>query len=327
MMAWDFSIWLNILSHFKKREKIIRKFYISDILKVLSTCKTLASFRNDNILWRMICEEFDDFDFMVSRQMARNLSWKDMYYQRINNLYREETLIVGPLDDPEYKITIHIYGDGRCFMSKRMCSNAPGQIMDATQMLQIQRYDSIISDHSNIIKDHEIIDVHANNTTILLLCQDGKVLEMIFTPSWMPGYTEYNVPSLIEFAELEDDDRIRIIRSLDSVNVAVSEQDKVFVWTVIHHPETMEIIRTRPLYIHQLAGHISDIYDVTAVTSDVTDAHSSDEHCTRIWWGSQREERFIDLSDVQLMQLIAENHFSVETIQDLTQNISHLHQT
>ena len=343
MDEWNFDLWLNVLTHLQTKENVICKFIIRDILSTLSTCKRLAIFRENDILWCAICKEFDDFEFIASRQIARNVSWKEMYIQRINNLYREEELVVGLVDRPEYKITIYIYGDGRCFMSKNLyTSNNDGEPIatmpvplgtGAAQMLQIQNYE--VGDDYGVIKDHEIIDVHAANMTILLLCQDGKVLEMLFTPSWMQEYNDYSTPMLVEFTELiGTDDRIRIIRTLMSSNIAISEQGKVFVWTVIQHPETMEIIRTRPLHIRQLDGALQNIYDVENYVPVAANEQNELASYTRILWREELsardpmtgkrifEDRYMDIDNSQIMLLIMENHFSEEDINEISQNIT-----
>lgn len=329
----NFHVWLEILSWVRHNKNVIRKYIISDIMAMLSTCRELAVYRHSDDLWCMICQEFEDYEMLKSRRSAENLgwsdahlfnlSWKDIYIRRIKNLFREEELCVGDPEHPEYKISIYIYGDGRCFMSRTLMSLEMPEHNPAL-LIPIRQYRLTNNITLGSIQDYEIIDVHAANMTILLLCHDGKVLEMIFTPSWMQEYSRHMQPVLVEFIELiGTSDKIRIIRTLASTNIAISEQGKVFVWTIIQHPQTMEIIRTTPLHIKQLDGVMENIYDAC-------DDH--DLSITRILWRSKTtrdpisgvqlyEDQSLDLDNNQIMMLIMENYFSEDVIDDLSQSI------
>jgi len=290
---------------------------------------------------------------MKSQKIARNTLWKVMYINRLKNLHREQEITVG--EPPEYKITIHIYGDGRCYVRKSLSvlpeflqnddimrylsssdSDSDGDesgIGNGTEMIPIREYKVTGHKESGFIEEKEIIDVHAANNTVLLLCQDGKVLEMMFTPSWVQGYDDYHKPTLVEFPQLlGTDEYITMIRTLSVGNFAISNKDKIFVWTLIEHPITMEKIHTPPLHMHQLQEILSNIYDMDDSDSvDGVDGHDSSSY-TRIYYrdftgkdpmtGSRvYDEKYIDISNNQIMMLVMENYFSLPDIERITQTI------
>jgi hypothetical protein len=310
------QLWIKILLQLRHAENVIRKIIVKDVMSFLSTCTNTWQYRNNDVLWCYICSDFSDFKHM--QRTIADVSWRDLYLQRLTHLHKTHELAIG--DPPEYNITIHIYGDGRCYISRN----------DVQEPLTEYRTPGHMG--TGIIGEKEIIDVHSANNTILFLCQDGKVLEIMFMPSWVNDYEEYRRPMLIEFPDLNGE-YIRMIRVLPTTNFAVSNKGKIFVWTLFEHPETMEKIHTRPVYLHQLADVVSetDVYDIQSIQSPGMEKGITS---TRIYYrkvsGKDRisgslmyGDAYIDVSDVQIYTIIVDNYFSEEEMIRLTELINH----
>lgn len=343
LTSLQFNVLLNIIDNFQHPGHVIRKFNVNDIMNLFATCKTLWQYHNNDNIWYMICSQFANFARMRATKIARNASWQDLYIQRLKNLLHERSLVVGDPDAPEYTITIYIYGNGRCYISKvnrefarfagiagidewssdsELGSEHEFEIM---RMVPIEKYKSADGEHYNEIT--EIIDAHAANSTMLLLCQSGKVLEMMFTPSWIANYSQFHVPMLVIFPEvIQSGEYIIMVRTLSVGNFAVSDAGKVFVWTIFDHPVNMEKIRTEPIYLRQLQGVLTNIYDIQDVRSD-TDHHTRFNYrvsCGRnLLTGEQiYEDKYVDIANDQIMMLIMESYFSVEDIYEITHTIT-----
>lgn len=344
MEVIPFNILLNIINNFQQSGNVIRKFVVSDVMNLLATCKILWQYRTNDNIWFMICSQFNDFARMRATKVARNASWRDIYTQRLNNLLHERFLVIGDPADPEYKVSVYIYGDGRCFINKTKCkltiydfqtyfsdsdSDSEYEIM---RMTPIKKYKTTHGEHYDGIT--EIIDAHAANSTILLLCQSGQVLEMMFTPSWVNEYNKFHVPVLVNFPQVQLGEYIIMIRALAVGNFAVSSMGKVFVWTIFDHPITMEKIHTEPIYLQQLQGVLANIYDIRDGEPDgEPDIPGIPEHHTRIDYREARgrnlmtgeqlyEDMYIDIANDQIMMLIMESYFSADDVDEIAHTIA-----
>lgn len=350
----QFNVLLNIIDNFRHTGNVICKFNVNDIMSLLACCRTLWQYRNNDNIWYMICSQFTDFNRLRAIKIARNTTWQDLYIGRLKNLLHEKSLVVGDPDAPEYTITIYIYGNGHCYISKvnrevgrptgdstvaqivDMCvPSSDSDISDSEhefevmRMVPIEKYKHADGEHyheiSEISEISEIIDAHAANSTVLLLCQSGKVLEMMFTPSWITNYDQFHIPTLVIFPDvMQSSEYIIMVRTLSVGNFAVSNVGKVFVWTIFDHPVTMKKIRTEPIYLQQLQNVLMNIYDVQDTNLD---------HHTRICYHEPRgrnlltgeqiyEDMYIDIANDQIMMLIMEKYFSAEDVDEISHTIN-----
>jgi hypothetical protein len=318
----DFELWIAVLVRIRREDDVVCKIIIRDVINMLSTCMALAVHRNDDVLWRNICLQFDDFEHLKILKETREIGWCDAYKLRTSGIHKESKLAIGFHEHPDYWAHIYVLGNGGCSIGFSSDGNDND---DDIMKYPILRYK--YGDETKPMGTKEVIDVHAEYGLFLLVCHDGSILELSFAEVQR---SVISIPTLVEFPELQRPrERIILARSLLLGRVVVSNTNRVFVWSVIEHPITMKVIYTTPLHVQILESEIAkrrgEIFNVEDV--DVDDEHLVRIHF-RIGVGRDRlngsviyENNYFDVPSEQLMEFIMLHCFSVEEIEIITAQI------
>jgi hypothetical protein len=293
------TLWITILINLHT-DRDIRKRDIVTIMRFLSVCTTLHNFAHSDELWIEICKTLYDYDLILrNRKFQTNELWVQIYRERGDNLKKEFTFDVGV--PREYTLTFRLYGDGICLRTDT----------------RTERWISIYDDCPYAVQERiegEFVDLEVNNPCVLLLCSDGRVLEMIYSPGYADTFKAYEEPVFVSFPSLQTDDRACMVSSLTIGNFAVTESGKLYVWSIIDHPTSMEKIRTEPLHITML-DEFPNKYDIeeSPDNTEHTRLHYR-EYVKKDPMSGARvyDDKYLDLPNDQLYMMILSTCFTQE---------------
>lgn len=313
-LALNFTTWVEILLHLRD-ESDHRRYDIIAIIRMLSTCRTLRYYADTDEIWFHLCKTFNDFESRLrARQTTTRVSWAQIYRDRITSVLIERNMSVGDPGNPEYELYIKIFGNGTCSMYKRSYVALPkaggmkGLCSEIENMVELNI-------ECGTTRKSYFIDVHVYKPFVLLLRDDGRVMEMIFAPYYIKDFAEFEKPNLVTFPGITaNDDRTRFVRALPVGNFAVSESDCLYVWSIIDHPVNMNKIRTSPLHIEALDVFLGK-YDIL----ESPDVPNHTRVCYRECIGrdpmtgtSLHAEKYLDIPNDQLYEMILSDHFTDE---------------
>ena len=254
------ELYIEILLNLQ--EDSIFHYDIQSILSFGAVCRKFYTIIKDNLLWKKFCMKFPDYDRLLHMYNNNILDhWKSIYRMRIIGTYKSVMIPVG-----EHYMLIQLKGDGRCYIS------AP---TPADRSFDIRR----ISNDSYLVHENEytfcmiplcsnqnkapsmfgwinfdidgqplsIVDISCCAPTVLILSYTGLVFEWLCVPDYVEGFRGFVFPVKIKFPK--NTTIIRIFATTIA-SYAISDDNKLYAWTIVDHPTTMRKIRIDPVLIN-----------------------------------------------------------------------------
>lgn len=301
----------------------------------------------ENTIWKYIATKFVDYARLLRRYNATDRTWRDICKERVSDVFIQHEILVGSRENPEKKILIQVHGIGQMYLGvviedqtriallKRNNSELKGNLLTeyngTTYVLTpCHMCKTTLNEHHRtpiMYKNNvwDTVDLACYDPTVLILTNDGTVIEFICKPSWDTKWDKFTYPHLIEI-----DTQVEKIYAMDYCNIALSN-GYCYCWSIIEHPlvghleykTPWEIIETKPIRITALDNYY--IYFVeckdnftrfyykkrTAMTDDVRLSLKSP---TLLFDTTE----FFDIEKSQIMQFISSSCFTEDEIEEIS---------
>jgi len=321
-----------------------------DTIQILHNCalvnKAFNTLVDDWQIWKRVAQMFSDYARLKKRHHAIDIEWKTIVRERLSNVIIEREILVGDRAEPEKRYLIQVYGSGDMFIGSEVnkqnvkiihqYTDIEGfglqYLHDAivkygeTEFIMMPYYMELIGPEyrKDILK---VVDISTFDPFMLVLTENGCVIEFIFKPSWDTKWDAFTKPRMLEFPF---NTQIEKIYAMDYAFMAI-QNGFLWVWSVIDNPiGGSENIRSPPVRIDALSSMY--VYYIENQSLSATRVYyvmrNSINNEDLLKFKSPYKDDivdpnaiYVDIENAQVMQLIASSVFTEEQIQEIAEKI------